>query len=795
MFLPGSPCTCCGGGCQPCQFCAPSCLKVTFSGFSHGTGNCHECDHLDDATFYVKRPPATDVSVVVSASGGTGAGFGLVRVLANGTMQNMARRNDGSYYVTAVPVTNGGQNYTNPTLSFTPSGFIQCRPPEVTVAVSGGVITGIAVTDGGEYWPTNSCGYSSVGDTVCAVCPQNAGAELFVQVQFGGASHAFQLYRRNWYDYGGGPRYSDELILSATRPATENGAPVSCSNTEFRPEHISAQYSCATNGTVTISSGGCEGSSSSACDLPDQIQITLGGRDRAFGYGRQNYGAPPAGDPFDGQCGDHEDVCRFTGGGAAVGPATWSGALIAGGTAILDRQPGCNIVYSGFLPDAPSASGPSGQVANVDCGGELTNGGRPVSVSLGPTDLATSVAISAPTKQQGFAASAEVTSVSGTGAIQSVAVTNGGEGYAREIFTRSQPTVTAAITGGTGSGATLTVTLTQSGTGGQATWSVSSVSVTNGGTGYPASGLVTFNTASGDTAEQSAYATFYSGRVAPTVTASVSGSGSGAVLSASLASATGWDGRTYWYVDGISITNSGTGYAELDQVAVAVTDGQGYGAYAEVSSVDEGGAITNIAVYWGGEYFKSNGVITSVVVEYGGTYYKATPTGTAEVDVPEVTFGSQIGFGATATATVNGTVGSAGFGSITAIQITNGGQGYKTGGVGWKISISGAGGHRDELLSVISSDPSIGGTLDPNEVCPDLIEYVEPTATRTTSNVCPLDLLSRTYNMFDAFGIFPGFFENHCGAVYCITGYYSNRVTIVDYGGDEGGITCELSPA
>jgi hypothetical protein len=271
------------------------------------------------------------------------------------------------------------------------------------------------------------------------------------------------------------------------------------------------------------------------------------------------------------------------------------------------------------------------------------------------------------------------------------------QGAAATIHTvRTAPTVTASVSGGTG--ATLSVTTTANGTTPQ-TWSVTAVTVTNGGTGYPASGYVTFNVASGDTAEQSADAMFYSGRVAPTVSASAGGSGSGAVVSASLASTTGYDGRTYWYVTGISVTNGGTGYAEYDPVAVTVTDGEGYGAYAEVSSVDGSGAITGIAVYWGGEYFKSNGIIqsvefgyggggiyyrdageiSSISVEAGGKYYREDAS--ASPYVATVTVGvsqtaPSAGAGATLTATVESSTSSANFGKISGVTIGSGGTNY-----------------------------------------------------------------------------------------------------------------------
>jgi hypothetical protein len=263
---------------------------------------------------------------------------------------------------------------------------------------------------------------------------------------------------------------------------------------------------------------------------------------------------------------------------------------------------------------------------------------------------------------------------------------------------RGEPAITASASGG--SGATFGVTVAPNDTTPQ-TWSVTGVTVANGGTGYPDSGYITFNAASGDTVEQSANAMFYCGRVAPTVTAIASGSGSGASLSASLSSAIGYyDGRPYWYVDGISITNGGTGYAEYDSVSVTATDGDGYGAYAIVTSVDEDGAITGVAVYWGGEYYKSNGIIESVILNSGGTYYRDTGQASgvtvdagglyyredaslqpyvATVTVTVTQNPPSNGSGATVAATVNADTSSSSFGSVSGITLTNAGAGY----LGW----------------------------------------------------------------------------------------------------------------
>lgn len=265
--------------------------------------------------------------------------------------------------------------------------------------------------------------------------------------------------------------------------------------------------------------------------------------------------------------------------------------------------------------------------------------------------------------------------------------------------TRNAPTLTAAAYGGTG--ATFTVTTASTGTT-PATWGVSGVTLTAGGTGYPASGLLTFHLGTGDVEESAASAYFYCGRTTPTVSISVEYSGgSGASLTPALSSITGYDGKTYWYVSGITIANGGSGYAESDWLNATVTDGQsGYYSwfYAFVSSVDEDGAITGVTIYDGGEFFKSNGIIdsiefypewqggsyyndsgvpTSVSVEGSGIYYREDAD--EEPYVAAVTVGisqtaPSTGTGASITATVGSTPGTADFGKITELTIASGGS-------------------------------------------------------------------------------------------------------------------------
>lgn len=193
---------------------------------------------------------------------------------------------------------------------------------------------------------------------------------------------------------------------------------------------------------------------------------------------------------------------------------------------------------------------------------------------------------------------------------------------------RSQPSMTATVSGG--SGATLTVTMTENDNGGlPATWSVSSVSVTNGGTGYADSDEVTFTPEVGTTVLYYASAVTRVGRVQPTVTASAAG-GTGASLSVTLSQETDEFGDTFWTVFGVSVTNGGTGYTDGDPVTFTVTDGTSeFPASGYIVVTD--GVITSVEVpysyyqsypYESGYFYKSTGAIASVSVSAGGEYYK-----------------------------------------------------------------------------------------------------------------------------------------------------------------------------
>jgi hypothetical protein len=925
MFLPGSPCTCCGGGgrcppCEPCQYCAPSCLEVEFSGFSHGTSYCGECDYLDDTTFITKRPPVANASIGVSAvdvdgpdanttANGSGATFGFVGISIQGQMTNMARRQDGSYYVTGVPVVSKGQNYDSPVLNFTVSNFIQCCPPLVEVVVDAGRIEGVVVVEGGVYWPTNSCGYSSASDPVCAVCPMGDSPgdglnkrELWVSVSIGATSNSVTLYLRDWYDFGGGPRFNDTAIVSATRSSVDqDGNPIPCNDFTFSGENIT--LGCPTNGTITLRSVGCNSESIGYCEsegnMPEQITLSLEGTGGVlFTNGEGGGVSCPVYDEsgslvglrpyedFCGECGDaSHDIYIRTG----FSSAPVRTLALQDFEVVLDRDEGtgCFWSWSGFAPTAPSEQqfdniGNSWTVVN--CGGDLT---VPVSVSIGPVGLETTVTISPPTKAAGETATAEasVSSPETGGVITGVAVLTPGSGYAREIFTRSQPGMTASVEGNVGSGAAFSVTLEKNGQGEQATWSVSSVAVTNGGTGYTGSPLLTFTPEQGAITVSSAIAYVLLGRTQPTVTASVPGA-PGEVLSVTLAEGVDFfSNQAYWYVESVAVTNGGSGHTNGAQVVFTVTDGQaeyvaaatittgveepsvsaavngtGAGAtitptitqsgnrwgvtaaaitaagsgysewdyieftssdvtesagYAYVTGVNATGGITALTIYSGGSYyrdsgiiesvqvnsggsyFKSTGIIESVQVFEGGAYYKQTPTGTSEVDTPTVSFRSNSAtIAATATATVNGTVGSPTFGQITGITVTSGGQKYREAGTGFLLTINAGLNHLETLLGDETPPEPVGD--DPLH-CNNFWDRNQRMGNRVSTQPCPLDLLSKSYTM--SAGPYAGLFPHYgpgleeaarCREEYVCGSYMCERSTFFSFG-DEG-ITCSISP-
>ena len=261
---------------------------------------------------------------------------------------------------------------------------------------------------------------------------------------------------------------------------------------------------------------------------------------------------------------------------------------------------------------------------------------------------------------------------------------------------RSEPQLTIQAATGTGTGATFTPSYYESEPG---VWQITSVQVGGSPSGYQDGQALQVVLGQRDVQVSAASLVTSTQRVAPTISASAGGAGTGAVLSVSLGSDfSWWDGRPYWYISGISVTDGGSGYAEFDQVTATVTDGQGYGLYAEVSAVDEDGAITAIAVYWGGEYYDTNDVLESVSVLGGGGYYRHTgyPDQISiqepgmyyrqDPSLPPIVFPVTVtieqsifannGSGAQIQANIDLSTSSPTFGSFLGFTVTSGGSGY-----------------------------------------------------------------------------------------------------------------------
>lgn len=232
--------------------------------------------------------------------------------------------------------------------------------------------------------------------------------------------------------------------------------------------------------------------------------------------------------------------------------------------------------------------------------------------------------------------------------IASVAVSGDGEGYSdggpltvtllngtvqqeaatlvvrAERFAPETPP-TASVAGGTG--AVLSVSLTQQGSGESVSWGVSSVSVSSPGSGYADGAEVTFTPSPSTSTQTAAVAKIKTTVEEPTFSlVSVwSSTGTGAAATASTTQTPRWGGGPGWTVSGVTIDDGGTGYAEGDYLVFGTTDGQGQqdgAAYAVVSSVDEDGAIVAAEVDYSDVFWKDTGAIDSVEVENPGAYYK-----------------------------------------------------------------------------------------------------------------------------------------------------------------------------
>ena len=298
------------------------------------------------------------------------------------------------------------------------------------------------------------------------------------------------------------------------------------------------------------------------------------------------------------------------------------------------------------------------------------------------------------------------------GPITGVSLTNGGSGYAK--LGRVAPTLT--VSGGSGTGATFTPTLTSSNDAcGIPTWKLESVAVT-GGTGYVDGESLTITAAEGDTEIATATATVSTPVADPSVSASVSG-GTGATLTVTLEESGGW------FVSAVTVVNGGTGYTDGDPVTFTPTGGttadldadgfivvgrteptvtvnaeSGTGADLSVTlsqETDEFGdtfwTVLSVAVIDGGTGYLDGEQVTFTVTdgtsEQAATGYLVVTDGViTAVDVPYSTsYPYDSGYYYKSTGVIESVVvvsggsyyNDSGTGVPTSVTVTNGGQYYR----------------------------------------------------------------------------------------------------------------------
>jgi hypothetical protein len=210
---------------------------------------------------------------------------------------------------------------------------------------------------------------------------------------------------------------------------------------------------------------------------------------------------------------------------------------------------------------------------------------------------------------------------------------------------RVAPTVSVAEYTVAGSGAVVTVTLTETQNwqgSGRSVWRVTAFTVVDGGSGY----------VEGDSFE----ATVTDGVVMPgedAICLVSSVDESGAVLAVEL-----WDQGVY--------------YKSTDVIAAVVVGnaGQYYGADPEPNPITLQGAAAQIAEV------DEDGAILSITVTDGGAYYREDATAAPYVATPTITFNGGYGSGAVIIPTIDTDTSSPTFGKITSLDVTEGGSGY-----------------------------------------------------------------------------------------------------------------------
>ena len=260
------------------------------------------------------------------------------------------------------------------------------------------------------------------------------------------------------------------------------------------------------------------------------------------------------------------------------------------------------------------------------------------------------------------------------GPISAVSVTGGGSGYA--VLGRVAPTLT--ISGypyGSGTGATFTPTLANTqDANGYGLWSLASVAV-SGGTGYADFEPLTITVADGDTQVSLASAITFVDKSPPALT--LSGTATATIV---LSGVSIFLDYPYYTVGSVAVTNGGSGYTN----GQALTFSAGVGDVTLVNAtatavVISGDQLHSVTITNPGNYYHADPGGISVVVKDGGSYYREDASVTpylATVTVGVAQSAPSTGSGAVLVATIDDDTSSAGFGTITGVTITNGGDGY-----------------------------------------------------------------------------------------------------------------------
>lgn len=280
---------------------------------------------------------------------------------------------------------------------------------------------------------------------------------------------------------------------------------------------------------------------------------------------------------------------------------------------------------------------------------------------------------------------------------------------AKLTTSRSEPTVTASVSGG--EGAVLGVTLSSSGA--PPTWGVSSVSVTKGGGGYTDGASVSFSAGAGDVLITPATATISATPITtspPTPFLRPMDSGGGAAFDFA------WTASgDRWSMTGVTITSGGGGYVVgsyfewyLSEGAFLASDFDSGFASIRIDAVDgngsvtewswfeykvdfvgvpgPGGEITGVSVSVPGEYYNPDGAAVSVEVLTAGEYYTEdtnAPACVADVTVVPCADGTNKacvwcggGTDAVITPTIDVLPLSPTFGEIVDLELVDGGENY-----------------------------------------------------------------------------------------------------------------------